>query len=565
LDFVNHFAGDRSAPVLKRTLALIRSERSYLAVAVVYSIAIGLLSLVLPVTIQSLVNTVAFGSVLQPIVVLTVLVAAALIGSAVLTVLRVIVLEAMQRRIFARHASDVLDTLLRFRMDAVDGHHTPELVNRFLDVTTVQKSATVLVVDGLTVIMQTLVGVALLAAYHPYLLVFDIVLIASIVLILFVLGRGAVLTSIDESRAKYGVVAWLEEVARHSVALRSPAGARLASERTNELVGQYLRDRARHFRILLRQVIGTQALQAAALSSLLGIGGYLVISGELTLGQLVAAELVVSVAVGSFAKFSKSLETFYDLQAALDKLEHLTELPLERTSGETAAKRGTPAAVKLSGVTFGYDPQTPVLRDIRLNASPGTKIAIHGRGAAGKSTLLDLMYGLREPDSGRIELDGVDYRHLRLDQLREHVMLLRGTEIFPGTIFENVAMGSAATPEEVRAALASAALLEVVNSLPNGLQTELAPSGRPLAPSQALRLTFARAFFHRPRLLLVDEALDSIEDLRMDGAIVRTLFAADAPWTAVVATERPELWPLCGEVYNMGSGGLEHAPVRSSH
>ena len=514
----------------------------------------------LPVTIQALVNTVAFGSVLQPIAVLTVLVAAALLASAVLTVLRVVVLEMMQRRIFARHASEVLDSLLRFRIDALEKQHAPELVNRFLDVTTVQKSASVLVVDGLTVVMQTLAGVCLLAAYHPYLLVFDLVLIAAILLILFVVGRGAVRSSIDESRAKYGVVAWLQEVGRHSVALRSPAGSRLAAQRANDLVADYLSNRSRHFRILLRQIVGTQALQAMALSSLLGIGGYLVISGELTLGQLVAAELVVSVAVGSFAKFGKSLETFYDLQAALDKLEHLTELPLERASGEPAPDPDRPAALVISGVSFGYDEQRPVIDEASLSVAPGAKIAIHGVGAAGKSTLLDLLFALRDVGSGRIELDGIDYRHLRLDELRNQVMLVRGTEIFPGTVFENVAMGSDATPSQVRAALSSAGSLEFINALPKGLQSQLSASGSPLSPSQALRLTLARVFLHRPRLLLIDEAQDSIDDLRIDGDLVRTLFDDEAPWTLIVATEREDLWPFCDHVYRLQDGRLrQHA------
>ena len=546
---------------MERTLSLIRAERSSLAIAVVYSIAIGLLSLVLPVAIQSLVNTVAFGSVLQPIVVLTILVSAALIASAILTVLRVIVLETMQRRIFVRHASEVLDSLLRFRIRPMDQQHAPELVNRFLDVTTVQKSATILVVDGLTVLMQTLIGIALLAAYHPYLLVFDLLLISAIVFILFALGRNAVRTSIEESRAKYRVVAWLEEVARHSVCLRSASGSSVASERTNDFVAEWLLERARHFRILLRQVIGTQVLQAIALSGLLGVGGFLVISGELTLGQLVAAELVVSVAVGSFAKFSKSLETFYDLQAAIDKLEHLTGLPLERVGGESTGHGEVPAALDLQDVTFAYDSQNPVIRNLSLDVPPGAKIAIHGRGAAGKSTLLDLIFALREPDGGRIVFNGVDLRHVSLSSFRQQVMLVRGTEILPGTVFTNVAMGTSASTEQVREALAAAGVLRAVNALPNGIQTVLSPDGRPLAPSQAVRLTFARAILHNPSLLLIDEALDSIDDLTAEGPIAQKLFASDSPSTLIVATERPDLWPLCDRVYTIKEGALHRLPA----
>ncbi|MEZ5355357.1 MAG: ABC transporter ATP-binding protein [Bryobacteraceae bacterium] len=542
---------------LRRTLELIRSERGGLAVAVVYSIATGVLSLALPVAVQALVNTVAFGAVLQPVAVLTILVTAALTISALLTVLRSIVLERVQQRIFARQASEVLDSLLRFRVEALDREHAPELVNRFLDVATVQKSASILVVDGLTLVMQTLAGVMLLAAYHPYLLVFDFGLVGAIVFVIAVLGRGAVRTSIEESRSKYEVLAWLEEVARHSVTLRSRTGSRMAVDRANQLVLGYLANRRRHFRVLLRQIAGTQLLQAVALASLLGIGGYLVIAGELTLGQLVAAELVVSLAVGSFAKFGKSLETFYDLQAALDKLSHLTDLPLE-PSGDArpAASQNAPAALQVSGLSFSYPDSAPVLSNASFSAPSASKVAVHGRNAAGKSTLLDLLFGLRDPSHGSIELNGLDYRHLPLEDLRSDVMLIRGPEIFPGTIAENIALGLPASTDQIRDALQQAGLLDAVLALPQGWDTMLVPSGRPLASTQAMRLSFARAIFQKPKLLLVDETLDSIDDLRLDGHLVRALFDPEAPWTLVAATERAELWPLFDRVYGLSGGTL---------
>jgi ABC-type bacteriocin/lantibiotic exporter with double-glycine peptidase domain len=547
---------------------LVQAERGGLAIVVVYSVAIGLLSLALPVAVQALVNTVAFGTVLQPIVVLTALVTVALAASALLSVLRSVVLERVQQRIFARQASEVLDSLLRFRAEAVDSERAPELVNRFLEVATVQKSAATLAVDGLNVLVQTSVGVLLLAAYHPYLLVFDLFLVVSILLVVVLLGRGAVRSSIDESRSKYEVLAWLEEVARHSATLRSRTGAQMAVERANHLVLEYLNNRGRHFRVLLRQIIGTQVIQAVALSSLLGVGGYLVISGELTLGQLVAAELVVSLAVGSFAKFGKSLEVFYDLQAALDKLSHLTDLPLE--SGVVAGRtpgpgNPAPASLKVSGLTFGYEGSSPILADVALTVPRGGRVALHGRNAAGKSTLLDLIFRLREPHQGILELDGMDYRHVSLEDLRSDLMLVRGTETFPGTVAENVMLGKKVRPEEIRDALAKAGVLDAVLALPHGWDTVLTPSGRPLASSHALRLTFARAILHRPRLLLVDEALDAIDDLRADGVLVHTLFDPQAPWTLIAATERPELWPLFDRVYGLRAGTLQTETSTGTH
>ena len=539
---------------LARTLQLVRSERGGLTVAAIYSCAIGGLSLALPVAVQALVNSVAFGSVLQPLFVLTILVTAALLSSAVLHVLRTAVLETVQRRIFVRHASETLDTLLHVRAAALDRHHAPELVNRFLEVVTVQKSSSVLLIDGLSVLIQTLIGLALLAAYHPWLLVFDLVLVAAILIVLFGFGRGAIATSIAESHAKYDVLAWLEEVARHTVAFRSRAAADMAVARADSLVREYLRARKRHFRIWFRQIIGSQALQALALSGLLGIGGYLVIGGALTLGQLVAAELVVSMAVGSFAKFGKSLETFYDLEAALDKLGVLAGLPAERAGGEALPRAAAPAALRVEDLRFGYDPRTPVISGVSFSAAPGTHIAVHGKGAAGKSTLMDLLYGLRDPDAGRIVLDGVDYRHASLASIRDQVMLVRGTEIIPASVFDNVALGAPATAADVRAALERSGAWRAVAALPEGLNTILSDSGRPLSPSQALRLTMARAILHRPRLLLIDEALDAIDDLQVGGVLVQTLFAPDAPWTLVIATERPELFPLCDRVLVVDRG-----------
>ncbi len=552
----NHDVG-----VFARTLPLLSEERSGLAVALVYSIAIGILSLVLPIAIQALVNTVAFGSVLQPVAVLTGLVTAALAASALLFVLRAIVLETVQRRIFARQASAVLDSLLRFRADAAEGQHVPELVNRFLEVTTVQKSTAILLVDGLTFAMQMLAGIILLGAYHPYLLVFDVVLVGAIILVIIGLGRGAVPTAIEESRAKYDLLAWFEEVARHSFALRSREGASLAADRANQLLLGYLDDRESHFKILIRQTGGAQILQALALATILGMGGYLVIGGELTLGQLVAAELVVSLAVGSFVKFAKSLETFYDLQAALDKLAHVTSLPLEDEgspkSRAPGARRG-PASLSLHHVGFRFG-AIPVLEDADATIAPGEKVAIHGRNAAGKSTLLDLMFGLREPQQGRLDFDGLDYRHLSREDLRSDVMLLRGTEILQGSIWLNVTLGRDFTADEVKAALLGSGILDAIQTLPGGWETELTPSGRPLSPSQAMRLTFARAILHQPRLLLVDEALDAIDDLRLEGDLVSTLFDPGAPWTLIAATERDDLWPHFNRVYELSGGQLHQA------
>jgi len=534
-----------------------RAERQELVVTIIYSIAVAILSLALPVATQSLVNTVAFGTVLQPVAVLSILVLTAMLAAALLQGLRFWVVEMLQRRIFVSLAAEVADRLLRVRAEFFDRKHGPELVNRFLDVVTVQKSVALLLVDGLALAMQALIGMLLLAAYHPYLLAFDLALIVLIVVVVFGLGRGAVRTSIAESRAKYEVLGWLEEMARHRSAFRSTAADAYARNRTRTLVGSYLAERSNHFRILLRQVSGTLLLQACATSALLGVGGWLVIGGQLTLGQLIAAELVVSMIVSSVAKFGKSLESFYDLQAAMDKLGHLTDLPVERSSGETVAAPGGPASVRLRGVSFGYPGNAAIFATGLTEFHAGDKIGIHGSSGSGKSALLDLLVALRDPSAGSVELDGVGYRELRLSDLRDQIALVRDRDIFLGSILDNVRVGNVADPSTVRAVIEQAGLIDAVAALPNGLSTQLTTGGAPLSPSQALRLMVARAMLTRPRLLILDGILDRIENLQVQGPLIRTLFAPDAPWTLVVTTAREDIWQLCDRMFLLHDRTLE--------
>ena len=548
---------------IQRLGVLLAHERRDLAVAVTYSIVIGLLSLAVPVGVQALVNTVAFGTVLQPLVVLAILVLAALSASAVLQTLRAWVVEMIQRRLFVRLAVDVADKLLGVRIDAFDRVHGPELVNRFLDAVTVQKTVALLLVDGLSIAMQAVIGMILLAVYHPILLAFDVVLLLLILVLLFGLGRGAIRTSIEESRTKYDLVAWLEELARHQTTFRSRHGRAYARERASDMARAWVEGRRSHFRILLRQAIGAYGLQAAAMSALLGIGGYLVINGQLTLGQLIAAELVVGAVVGGFAKFNKSLESFYDLAAAADKLGYLQDLPSERATGERAAFPDGPAAVRLRGVSFAFPGHPELIRGVTADFAPGAKIAIHGRGGSGKSTILDLLYALRTPGAGSLEFDGLDYRDLRLEDLRAGIALVREIDIFPGTVLENVRLGLDADPLAVRQALAAVGLLDAVSALPDGLHTQLATGGAPLTRSQAMRLMVARALVSRPRLLLLDEVLDQIDDLQLRGALVHTLFAPDTPWTLLLTTERPEIWPLCDRVLVLRNGALEEEQLET--
>lgn len=541
---------------LRRLRALLAAERKDLWVVVTYSIAVGLLSLVVPVAVQSLVNTVAFGSLLQPLVVLTVAVLAALGFSAVLNGFRVFVIEIIQRRIYARVAGDVAYRLLRVKAEAFDRHHGPEMVNRFFDVVTVQKSAALLLMDGLSLLMQTLLGMTLLALYHPFLLAFDLFLILAISVIIFGLGRGAVHSAILESKAKYATAAWLEEMAALTRTFKSGGSSRFAMDRADRLARDYLGYRQKHFRIFMRQVVGSLALQAIASAALLGIGGFLVIDRQLTLGQLVAAELIVTVVVGGFSKFGKKFETFYDLLAAIDKLGALIDLPLERLGGETLLATEEPATVRFRDVSFALGGQK-ILNHSDWELPAGAVIGLTGETGAGKTSVADLLFGLRRPDGGVLTVDGVDVRDLCLEELREQVALVHDAEVFSGTVLENVSVGRRNVDSAAaREALETVGLLADVLDLPEGLQTELSMTGRPLSPGQTARLALARAIAGRPRLLILDGAFEKIDEPGLRNQIADRIFDRSHPWTLLCISSQPDLLGRCERVYQLESASL---------
>lgn len=527
-------------------------------VVVIYTAAAGLISLVVPIAVQAVVNTIAFGTLLQPLAVLTSMVLVALLAVAWLNAYRHFVVEIIQRRVLVRLAGDVADKLVRVEPKVFDRYHGPELVNRFLEVVTVQKAGATLLLEGLTVTVQTVIGMILLAVYHPFLLAFDLLLAISLFVVLVPMGSGAIPTAVKESKAKYNLLAWLEELARHQIAVKSHAGLVLALERTNELVKQYLDYRASHFRILLRQIVGSFILQAFASATLLGVGGWLVIDRQMTLGQLVAAELVVALVTSSITKFGKHLELFYDLMASVDKLGYLTDLPKEREDGEPLPRKTTPASVRIVSASIPAGDSISLLHNVTLGVEAGARIGLLGATGSGKSTLLDVLYALRQPSLGRVEFDGRDYRELRLDDLRAQIALVREPQIFEGTVIENLRLGQEAlSTDHAREALREVGLLEHVLKLPDGIHTRLSTGGAPLSAGQAIQLELARALAHVPRVLVLDECLDWLQDLPERSRLLDLVFGSQNRWTVIVASHNDEILQRCDRVYEIHDGRIQ--------
>lgn len=524
-----------------RLARVLRPEWNDIWLILVFAFFAGVLSLSTPIAVEALVNTVAFGRLLQPIVVLAALLFGFLAFAGGMQAMQTYVAEVIQRRLFARVSADLAYRLPSVDASRLDGAYAPELVNRFLDVVTLQKAVAQLLLDGVNIILATLVGMTVLAFYHPWLLGFDVLLLALVISGLLLLGRNAIRTGIDESKYKYRLTAWLEDLTRCPTAFKSEGGAEFAADRANLITTSYLRHRRSHFAILFRQILFVLGLQAVAGTVLLGGGGWLVIQGQLSLGQLVAAELIVSMILASMAKVGKHLESFYDLVAAVDKLGILFDLPMERHDGLMALEPeadGLAVAIKNIRISSA---RGLVQQGLSLEVPAGGRVALFGASNSGKSAVCDYLYGARKPELGRVTICGIAPTELRPDILRGSVALAAEPQIFEGTLADNVHLRRRRVgTKECLAALETVGVLDECLELPQGLDTPLTPAAAPLSGTQQRLLMLARAIAAAPRLLLIDGTFDALPDEELDHALSEIL-NPERPWTVVIATGRRDI------------------------
>lgn len=541
-----------------RLFQLLLEERKDLIALCLYVALGGLLSLAVPLAAQALVNTIAAGVFLQPLFVLTTVVFVCLILAGIMRLLKLTLLERLQKRVFARVAVRVAAHLPRVEHSAFLTKYAPQLVNRFFDVLTIQKTISKILMDGPTAVLQVAIGLTLLAFYSPYLLAFDAFIILFLVFCVFVLGINGLRTSINESYKKYHVAEWLEEIGRCQINFKTYGRMPFIVGRTDDLVMEYIEARRAHFRVIFRQAVAHYLFRAVASAGVLAVGGWLVINRELTLGQLVAANLIVVSVVAAIEKLLGLLESGYDLLTALDKVGYLTDLPVESDdTRRTLLKREQGASIVCRNMQFSYfDDAPPVLANLDLTVKPGERISIVGKSGAGKSTLATILCGLLEPVHGAVLLDKMDIRDINREDLRETVALVGShSEVFEGTIEENILIGRNFSHDELMSALATAQLSDELTVFPRGIKTKVISEGRNLSSGQIQRLLIARAIIGRPRLLILDEAFASIDE-QDKLQILDHLFAPEQTWTIIDISHDPEVVLRASTIYVLADGRI---------
>ncbi|MCB5186252.1 ABC transporter ATP-binding protein/permease [Methylobacillus gramineus] len=529
---MNNNAGHKMPP-RQRLINLLSLERKDILLVILLMGAVGFINLAIPISVQALINTVTMGSLMKPLLIISFMLFIFLFLAGLFYVLEIFIVELIQRRIFCRIATEAASKTQGARYDVADD--LQELVNRFFEVTSVQKSVATLLTIGVATILQGVVGSIILVFYSVYFAVVVALVMLIILVIVYVIGRKASLTAIAESHAKFELAAWLETIARNLNTFKFSSGVSLAQERTDQLAAEYLKKRSAHFRILIKQYLGGVLIYALGGTAMLALGGTLVIQGQINLGQFVAAELIIFAVLASFLRFIGQLEYYYDLLASLDKIGYIQDLPQEKIpTREIEVQR----PIKLSAVNLGYDylRHTASQSGISFTLQPGSSLAVLGVAGSGKSSLASLLTGLKQPVKGHVEFNDIAIDQFNLNQLRKHIGCVGKLEVIEGDIIDNVLIGrDDITLGQVTQLLAKMGLMSSINRLPQGLNTPLSVNGAPFSTTQINLLMLARGIIGQPGLLIVDGLLDYLDDADLQRALPLLL---DLPACSVVIMTR---------------------------
>ena len=542
----------------KRFVGLLSLEKKDIFQITYYAIFSGFMTLTLPLGIQAIINLIQGAQISTSWVVLVILVTLGVAFNGALQLMQLRIIESLQQKIFTRASFELSYRFPKIKMEALRAYYPPELANRFFDTLTIQKGLSKILIDAPAALLQILFALILLSFYHPFFIVFGFMLLALIYTVFKYTAVKGLESSLEESKHKYRVAHWIQEVARSIVSFKLSGKTQLALDKNDHLVKDYLNAREKHFKVLVLQFIQMIGFKVLVTAGLLLIGGALVLNQEMNIGQFVAAEIIIILVISSVEKLILGLESFYDVLTSLEKLGQVVDKELESQKGDTISAE-TSFNLILSKVFYSVpDRDTPILSDINLEISNQCRILVRGESGSGKSSLLRLLAGIIDPTSGRIFINDAALSSLHLNSYRALLGLSLSEETpFEGTIRENVSFNNLeVTDQRIRAVFNEIGLKEFLKDQPNGLDTYLKPEGKQIAYTVAKKIILARAIIKNPKLLILEDPLDQFS---MEEAANIITYITDPihNWSLIVVSANKQWESSCNTIVNLDNGKIQ--------
>ena len=521
---------------------LLKLERSILGIIASYAVAIGFFLLCVPIAVQELVSTFSFAMEPRMIFTLALFVASSLTGVAAFRVLQARAVETFQQRIYTRIAIGFTRLLPRLRDDTFA---TPQAY-RFMEADLLTRALVAMVADLFNVAVVGTIGVTMLILFHPFFVLYILVLILGFVGLLTLFGRGGFFITLEMSRLHYDIFGWIQNIAHNLPHLRAAGDSPYLLERTDTLTRLYARIRQRRSDTLTgRQYKAAALWQVAGHSGLLITAGLLVADGQLTVGQFAAAEVLVGNLLINMDTLARRMVAMFFTFVSCREMAAVFSLPTE----EDDAKEDVPAAqfgaagihLTCRNLTYTGPDGTPIFGNVSLDVAPGEKVAILCNTNHAKTALAKVLAGLHPPASGFVRYNDMNLIEVKRDSISRvrGLVLDSHPTLLDGTLEDNITLGRPTIDyQDLQWALRFVELDHDIDALPQGLNTRVSSLETNLSMSQILRLLVARAIVIRPQLLIFDGTLHNMLPATRE-VLLRRLCAKDEPWSVIFLSNDP--------------------------
>jgi ABC-type bacteriocin/lantibiotic exporter with double-glycine peptidase domain len=503
-----------------------------------YAIFAGIISLSLPLGIQSIINFIQAGKISTSWIMLVIIVVLGVSLVGLLKVMQFRISENLQQKIFVRSSFELAYRFPKIKQKEYYNQYPPELANRFFDTLNIQKGVSKLLLDSSTALLQIFFGIILLSLYHSFFIFFGLTLLFLLYFIYKVNFDVGLNTSLKESKYKYKVAHWLQEIARNHISFKNKNAFEYSLSKNDELVNEYLTYREKHFKVLKKQFIQLIGFKVLLTAGLLIVGGFLVLNQQMNIGQFVAAEIIILSIIGAVEKLFSGLELFYDVLTSLEKIGQVADLELEEDNKRSKYlfTDHNQITIEAKEIIYTYpESNLPTLSNVNIKIKAGEKVLLKGENGSGKTTLLRLLSGLFEPDSGAIFINDTNIKQLSIEDYRSKIGMITLNETpFDGTIFENITNNNPnISLEDVHQVLEQVKLTENIKSLPKGLDTHLFPQGKQINSSVIQKIILARCIINKPKVLFLEEPVDKSDNTTAK-EIIDFLTSPNNQWTLIV-------------------------------
>jgi ABC-type bacteriocin/lantibiotic exporter with double-glycine peptidase domain len=543
---------------LQRFYNLLKLDKRDISQIIFYAIFAGLVSLSLPLGIQAIINLIQAGQVSISWIVLVVIVVIGVALVGILSLMQLRITENLQQKIFVRSSFEFSYRLPKIKFEELYNQYPPELANRFFDTISIQKGTSKLLIDFSTALLQILFGIILLSLYHPFFIFFGILLIVLLYSIFKFSYNPGLSSSMKESKYKYKVASWLQEIARNNFSFRKQDNFDFALNKNNILVDEYLNYREKHFKVIKRQFSQLIVFKVIITACLLFIGGYLVLNQKMNIGQFVAAEIIILLVLNSVEKLIVGLESLYDVLTSVEKIGQIVDLNIEEPQTKNQDYCFTNITLEAENLRFKFpDSMDDVLDKINLKIDQSEKIYLEGSNGSGKTTLIRVLSGGMQPTSGSFFINDDTYRKIDLAQYRSQIgTITQGETPFEGTILENITFNNPlVSHDDIKWAIESVKLGTFIKTLPNGLDTHIFPDGRQLSSSNAQKIILARSIVNKPKILFFEDPLDKMDE-EATKEIIDFITDAKNKWTVIVSSKNEYWKQKCSRTIKMKDGKI---------